>query len=146
MYAKMVFVLVSVLLGTRPWIQLLCLCAVALVILIWVLLDKPYRCPDGRNDGGMSIGDKQMVLAQALQLLSYGVVAICLLDSHSESVELFATLAGLVILLVQMLALVPTIWDERRMGRIQNGASVSTKNPLTTEDEDSCEEEELQVE
>ena len=44
-------------------------------------------------------GDWQMVIAQILQLLSYGVAAVCLIDSHSETAKLFAASAGIAILL-----------------------------------------------
>jgi hypothetical protein len=82
MYYKMTFVVVSATLDTHPWYQLLGLSATTLAILVWVLVDKPYRCPEG-NHHGMTEGDWQMVIAQILQLLSYGVAAVCLIDSHS---------------------------------------------------------------
>lgn len=109
MYCKMWSIAVSLLLDTHPWFQLLCLCVPALVILIWVLVDKPYRSPDRYHDG-MTKGDRQMVAAQLLQLLSYGVAAICLMNRHhgfgGEDVELFSTLTALVIVLAQVLVFV----------------------------------------
>ena len=111
MYCKMGFVVTSLMLEMHPWYQLLGLCTPALVILIWVVVDKPYRCRPG-NHHGMPQGDWQMVLAQGLQLLSYAIAGICLMDQEirtsqgdsgiSEEVELFAGLAGLVIVLVQV--------------------------------------------
>ena len=58
MYCKMLFVVVSLMLDTHPWYQLLGLCVPTLVILVLVLVDKPFRCPDG-NHGGMTDGDWQ---------------------------------------------------------------------------------------
>ena len=118
MYCKMLFVAVSLMLDTHPWWQLIGLCAPTTVILILVLLDKPYRCPDG-NHGVMTSGDWQMVLAQVLQLLSYALVGLCLMNRQnressgeaglSEGVKLFAALFGLAIVTVQLVALVMTL-------------------------------------
>ena len=99
----MIFIAVSMILDQHPWYQLLGLSTPTLVILIWVLADKPYRCPDGNHDG-MTEGDRQMVLAQVLQLLSYAVAAICLVD-EGEGVQLFAALVGLGIVLTQLVVL-----------------------------------------
>jgi hypothetical protein len=119
MYCKMLFVAVSLMLDTHPWYQLLGLCVPTLVILFLVLIDKPFRCPDGAH-AGMTNGDWQMVLAQTLQLLSYAVAALCLMNQQgrqaegeaglSEGVKLFAALAGLAIVVVQLSALVPSLW------------------------------------
>ena len=119
MYCKMLFAVVSLMLDTHPWYQLLGLCVPTLVILVLVLVDKPFRCPDG-NHSGMTDGDWQMVLAQVLQLLSYAVATLCLMNQQgrqaegeaglSEGVELFSALVGLVIVIVQLTALVPSLW------------------------------------
>ena len=119
MYSKMLFVVVSVMLDTHPWYQLMGLCALTLVILVLVLVDKPYRCPEG-NHSGMTDGDWQMVLAQTLQLLSYAVAGMCLMNQQgreaegeaglSDGVKLLSALAGLAIVIVQLTALVPSLW------------------------------------
>lgn len=119
MYCKMGFVATSLMLDKHPWYQLLGLCAPAVVILIWVVVDKPYRCREG-NLHGMTQGDWQMVLAQVLQLLSYAIAGVCLMDQESrssrgdaglsEDVELFAALAGLAIVLAQVIALSLSLW------------------------------------
>lgn len=97
-------------LDNHPWYQLLGFSTCSLVILIWVLVDKPYRCPDGEHNG-MTEGDRQMVLAQALQLLSYADAAICLMD-QSEGVQLFAALIGLGIVLTQLVVLAKALCSD----------------------------------
>eukprot|EP01043_Picozoa_sp_COSAG02_P006399 COSAG02_NODE_181_length_30783_cov_53.060520_26_plen_120_part_00 len=52
-----------------------------------------------------------MVLAQALQLLSYAVAAICLMD-ESEGVQLFAALIGLGIVLTQLVVLAKALCSD----------------------------------
>ena len=51
MYYKMLFVATCMMLDTHPWLQLMSLCILTLAILIFVLVDKPYRCPNGTNPG-----------------------------------------------------------------------------------------------
>ena len=119
MYCKMLFVAVSLMLDTHPWYQLLGLCVPTLVILVLVVVAKPFRCPDG-NHSGMTDGDWQMVLAQVLQLLSYAVAALCLMNQQgreaegeaglSDGVKLFSALAGLAIVIVQLTVLMPSLW------------------------------------
>ena len=140
MYCKMLFVVVSVMLDTHPWYQLMGLCALTLVILVLVLVDKPFRCPDG-NHSGMTDGDWQMVLAQTLQLLSYAVAALCLMNQQarqaegeaglSEGVKLFSALAGLAIVIVQLSALVPSLWGHATSKAEPEPEGVVTLNVLT---------------
>lgn len=136
MFYKMLFVVVSVMLDTHPWYQLLGLAAPSVVILIWVLVDKPFRCPDG-NNGDMTQGDWHLVLAQALMLLSYGVAGMCLLNSQIELgayVEPLAALTALAILLTQLVALGSAFCDGGDGATSRNGVKQGeqnvTKNPM----------------
>jgi hypothetical protein len=118
MYAKMMFVVATMLLEIYPRWQLGCFSALALVMLALVIIDVPYRCPDG-DHGDVTHGDWHMVLSQILLLLSYGLAALCLVHAESRSekgqegldpvVELFAALAGFLILSVQLGSLIPRV-------------------------------------
>lgn len=85
----------------QAWRLLLCYSLLTTATLILVAVDKPFRWDDGStDDDGMSFADKSMILAQACQLLNYGLAAICLRNKQSrmeqgrfgtdDDIELFA--------------------------------------------------------
>ena len=110
-YYKILLAVVILALSGHPWAQLLSMALLSGIVLVLTILDRPYKGLDD-DDDTMSDGDKQMVLSQVLQLFSYSMIALCLMNSAdrharglkglSDSVELVALLAGLVIVVVQV--------------------------------------------
>ena len=100
--------------------QLSCVSALALALLILVIVDVPYRCPDG-DHSGVTSGDWQMVLSQLLQMLTYGVAAWCLMDNESRLgqgevglspvVEFVSSLIGALIITIQLASLIPAVGE-----------------------------------
>ena len=82
MGSKMLFILFTLTLDTHPWTLLYALAALALVMLLLILVDKPYRDEEGHE--GMTHGDWQAALSQVLLLIIYYVSALCLWDQEAQ--------------------------------------------------------------
>ena len=118
-YNKIIFVLLTVLLDSdsQAWNLLVALTALAVVTLVLVVIDKPFRDPDLPDaDDVLTLADKLMVLSQVLQLQNYGVAAACLYDEQhrirqygqrgtSESVAFAAAVCGFGLVAVQLLSI-----------------------------------------
>ena len=143
-------------LSGHPWAQLLSMALLSVVVLVLTIVDKPYRGLDGHGDA-MTHGDKQMVLAQVLQLVSYSVIAFCMMDSAnrhahgakglSDTVELAALLVGLLVVVVQLCCICKpsatregeaTSMNEAAQDADSSDTKLATKNPIY---EDGCDDD-----
>ena len=126
-YNKIIFVLLTVLLDSdaQAWNLLVALTALAVVTLVLVVIDKPFRDPDlPEADNVLTLADKLMVLSQVLQLQNYSVAAACLYDEQhrirqygqrgtSESVAFAAAVSGFGLVAVQLLSILFAYYKKR---------------------------------
>ena len=143
MFARILFVVFSLMFDRTasgeltPWKMLFLLICLTSAVLALVVVLKPYS--GSASEGGtLSEGDRQMVLAQSLQLIGYATAALCLWSTARQQalgepglgggVEVFATLVGVAIVLVQAAPVVLTFAG--RGGAAGEGVVVETKNPM----------------
>ena len=71
----------------QAWNLLLALTALTTATLVLVVMDKPFRDPHRPDWEGITLPDKLMIVAQATQLVNYGVAAVCLRNKESRLAE-----------------------------------------------------------
>jgi hypothetical protein len=134
-YNKILLVACTVMLDSHRWPLLgtLVVWTVALLVLVWV--DKPFRDSSGLE--GATNADKLMMLTLVSQLLNYGVAAICMLSADrliesckekiaealdgvpqaSDETSVFATIMGLIFVLLPVVATLTVYHQEQAQKR-----------------------------
>ena len=129
-----------------PWVLLGMLTCVTAAVLCLVVVTKPYVGGGSDADsGGMSEGDRQMVLAQSLQLVCYAVGGLCVWsDTQHEAgqtgpsggVETFSALVGLVVVLVQATPVVLAFFGRGGRAAATSVSTTSFSNPMADDAKD----------
>ena len=121
-----------------PWVLLGMLTCLSAAVLCLVVATKPYPGTSDMDSGGMSDGDRQMVLAQSLQLVTYIVGGLCVWSEARQEVgqsgpgsgvEIFSTIVGLVVVLVQATPVFLALVGRGDGARTAN-VSTSYANPM----------------
>ena len=86
LYNKILFVVLCVLMDSdaQAWNLLYTLTALTTATLVLVVVDKPFRDPDGVEWEGITLADKLMIVSQLSQLVNYYVAVECLRSKESR--------------------------------------------------------------